>query len=152
MSDDTGRRPPFSLEDGRRVLAAQPFSVLLQARLTELADSYAVIEVDVRPELLQQNGHLHGGVLGYAADNAITYAGACGLGTPSVLTGGLSIEYLRPARGRVLRARAEVAHAGRMQAVCRCELTMLDGLTSGADDPESTLCAVAQGSVLARRP
>ncbi len=49
---------------------------------------------------------------------------------------------MRPARGRTLRARAQVVQAGRRQAVCRCELTVLDG--EGAE----TVCAVAQGTAM----
>ncbi|MHC3456241.1 PaaI family thioesterase, partial [Streptomyces prasinus] len=83
------------------------------------------LEIDVRAELHQQNGFLHGGVLSSAADNALTFAGGTALG-PYVRTGGFSIQYLRPATGRTLRARAEVGHAGRRRAVVRCDLHTLD--------------------------
>jgi acyl-coenzyme A thioesterase PaaI-like protein len=55
-------------------------------------------------------------------------------------------QYVRPASGRTLRARAEVVHTGRRQAVARCDLLTVDG--EGAE----TLCAVAQGTVLSARP
>jgi len=132
----------LTLELAEKVLAAQPFSVLLGARITAFGDSGATLEVDVRPDLLQQNGFLHGGVLGYTADNAITFAGGTALG-PAVLTGGFTVDYLRPARGDVLRAEAWVLHAGGRQATCRCDLSMV-----GADGTV-TLCAVAQGTVIA---
>lgn len=125
----------------RKVLDSQPFSRLIGARITAFGDGAAVLEVDVREELRQQNGHLHGGVLAYAADNAITFAGGAALG-PAVLTGGFSIQYVRPAAGVTLIARAVVVHGGRRQAVCRCDLYVTD--ESGAE----SLCAVAQGTVL----
>jgi uncharacterized protein (TIGR00369 family) len=125
----------------QKLLATQPFSVLLGARVTAFGDWGATLELDIRPDLLQQNGFLHGGVLGYAADNALTFAGGTALG-PEVLTGGFTISYLRPARGTLLRAEAKVVHAGRRQATCTCELRTV------ADDAE-TLCAVAQGTVIA---
>ncbi|SFP44915.1 uncharacterized domain 1-containing protein [Amycolatopsis arida] len=131
----------LSLDLARQVLAAQPFSVLLGTRLAAFTAGSVALELDVRDELLQQNGFLHGGVLGYAADNALTFAGGSVLG-PAVLTGGFSINYLRPARGRALRAEASVVHASRRQAVCRCDLTMLDG------DADAALCAVAQGTIV----
>jgi uncharacterized protein (TIGR00369 family) len=134
----------LTLEDARRFLAAQPFSVLIGARIVAFGDPEAVLEIDVRDELLQQNGYVHGGVLAYAADNAITFAAGSRLG-PAVLTGGFTIEYLRPAQGRSLEARAEVIHASRRQATCRCDLYMLD------DDGERTYCAAAQGTVIAIR-
>ncbi|AYL38683.1 PaaI family thioesterase [Streptomyces fungicidicus] len=133
--------PALDLTTARRTLADQPFSRLLGARLTAFGDGGATLEIDIREELRQQNGFLHGGVLSYAADNALTFAAGALLG-PHVLTGGFSLQYLRPATGRTLRARAEVVHAGRRQAVVRCDLLTLD------EDGTGTLCAVAQGTVL----
>lgn len=134
----------LTLELAEKVLASQPFSVLLGTRLAAFGDGGATLELEVRPELQQQNGYLHGGVLGYAADNAITFAGGTALG-PAVLTGGFTINYLRPAAGRVLRAVAKVVHAGGRQATCSCELFVLD------EDGDATLCALAQGTVIAVR-
>ncbi|QBJ98706.1 PaaI family thioesterase [Rhodococcus sp. ABRD24] len=131
---------PLGIEDARTHLASQPFSVLLGTRLVSFDDSGAVLEIDARPDLLQQNGFLHGGVLAYAADNALTYAGGTVLGA-AVLTGGMTIEYVRPAQGRTLRATGQVTHVGRRRAVCRCDLEMV------ADDGSIRLCAVAQGTV-----
>jgi hypothetical protein len=71
----------------------------------------ATLEIDVRDELLQQNGYLHGGVLAYAADNALTFAGGSALG-PAVLTRGFTIDYLMPARGRSDLAGSRRAHPG----------------------------------------
>lgn len=49
-----------------KFLAAQPFSMLLGARLTAFGEGSATLELDIRDDLKQQNGYLHGGVLGYA--------------------------------------------------------------------------------------
>ncbi|MFJ6573246.1 PaaI family thioesterase [Streptomyces sp. NPDC091292] len=132
----------FGLAQARKTLESQPFSRLVQARVTAFGDGGATLEIDIREELHQQNGFLHGGVLAYAADNALTFAGGTALG-PAVLTGGFTIQYLRPATGRTLVARAEVVHAGRRQAVVRCDLSTVD-----ADDGSERVCAVAQGTVL----
>lgn len=148
MHELPDRQPPtggdalpagVSLDAARQALAAQPFSVLLGARLLTV-NRGAGIDVPIRDDLKQQNGYVHGGVLAYAADNAVTFAGASVLG-PAVLTGGLSITYVRPAAGRLLRARATVVHAGRRQAVCRCDLLAVDG-------DREVLCAAAQGTVV----
>ncbi|GGQ60644.1 MULTISPECIES: PaaI family thioesterase [Streptomyces] len=133
--------PELGLAAARQLLGAQPFSRLLGARITAFGDGGATLEIDIREDLHQQNGFLHGGVLAYAADNALTFAAGAVLG-PSVLTGGFSVQYLRPATGRTLRARATVVHAGRRQAVTRCDLLTV------TEDDEETLCAVAQGTVL----
>ena len=94
--------------------------------------------------LAQQHGYVHGGVISYAADNAVTFAGGSVLG-PAVVTSGLSIQYVRPAQGSTLRAVADVVTVTASQAVVRCEV-----LVAG-DDGES-VCAVAQGTVRPLHP
>ena len=131
---------PLSLADAAAHLASQPFSVLLGARLLAFGADHTVLELDVRTDLLQQNGFLHGGVVAYAADNSLTYAGGAALG-PAVLTGGMTIEYLRPAVGVTLRATAQVIHAGSRRALCSCDVEMV------TDDGESRRCAIAHGTI-----
>ncbi|MFF3790786.1 PaaI family thioesterase [Streptomyces sp. NPDC001981] len=134
----------LDLQMAQKILDSQPFSRLVGARITAFGDGAATLQVDIRPELQQQNGFVHGGVLSYAADNSITFAAGTTLG-PAVLTGGFSIQYIRPATGRTLIARAVVVHTGRRQAVVRCDLFAV------ADDGTESLCAVAQGTVLPAR-
>ncbi|GHJ97286.1 MULTISPECIES: PaaI family thioesterase [Streptomyces] len=129
-----------ALSTAREILRAQPFSRLVGADVSAFGDGGATLELPIREDLLQQNGFVHGGVLSYAADNAITFAAGAALG-PAVLTAGYSIDYVRPAVGVTLRARAEVLHAGRRQAVVRCELLTVD------EEGAETLCALAQGTV-----
>lgn len=142
-TDDQPLPPGVSVDLARRALAAQPFSVLLGARLLSFGRGLAVLEVPIRDELMQQNGYVHGGVLAYAADNALTFAGASVLGA-AVLTGGFTITYLRPAEGRLLRAHATVLQAEARQAVCRCDLIAVG-------DAGDMLCAAAQGTVVLTR-
>jgi len=128
------------LEWGQQVLATQPFSKLLDAELVEFAEGRAELHIPVSDKLKQQNGFLHGGVVAYAADNALTYAGGSVFGG-AVLTSEFKINYLRPAVGERLIARASVLHAGKTQAVCRCEVYMVSG-------GEEKLCAAAQGTIV----
>jgi uncharacterized protein (TIGR00369 family) len=135
------------LELGQRVLAAQPFSVWLGAQLTEFGEGGAEITLPITEKLLQQHGFVHGGILSYAADNALTFAGGSVLG-PAVVTSEFKINYVRPACGTHVVARAVVIHAGQSQAVCRCEVFTIDEL-----EAEPRLCAVAQGTIARlRRP
>lgn len=129
------------LEQGREVLAAQPFSLLLGAELMQLAPGQCELAVDLREELLQQHGCAHGGVISYLADNALTYAGGSALGVP-VVTGGYRIDYLRPGVGQRLVARAQAEHVGKSQAVCRCEVWVVK-------DGAEQRCALAQGTIVA---
>ncbi len=125
----------------RQILDSQPFSGLVGARLASFSEKEAVLEIPIREELLQQNGFVHGGVVSYAADNALTFAGGSALG-PSVLTSEYKINYLEPARGELIRARAGVIQASKRQAVCRCEIFAVEEETEN-------LCAVAQGTIVA---
>lgn len=127
-------------EFARGVLDAQPFSRLIGARLTDSGPDNAELTVPITDELTQQHGFVHGGVVSYLADNAITFAGGLALGGDA-LTSEFKINYLRPAKGSALVARAQAASSGRRQAVCRCEIYAVDG-------EQERLCAMAQGTVV----
>lgn len=124
---------------GRQVLAQQPFSVMLGAQLDAFEAGSAQLSLPVSPNLLQQDGFVHGGVLAYLADNALTYAGGSVLG--KVLTSEFKINYVRPARdAERLVAIATVVGSGKSQAVCRCDIFLERG-------GERKLCAAAQGTI-----
>lgn len=126
---------------GQAALAAQPFSRLLGAELAAMTSGSVELVVPLTADCLQQHGDVHGGVISYAADNALTFAGGSVLG-PAVVTSEYKINYLRAARGERLVARARVVHAGTRQAVCACEVWVQTG-------PDEVLCAVAQGTIVA---
>jgi len=132
--------PETFLAMGREVLASQPFSQLLGAELTALAPGAVTLELTLRPDLLQQHGFAHGGVVSYLADNALTYAGGTAMQVP-VVTSEFKINYVRPAVGTRLIARAIAVSSGSTQAVCRCDVFAVDG--NGAEK----LVAAAQGTI-----
>lgn len=144
---DAGGPPPVTVSPeaflamGREILAKQPFSILLGAQLNALAPGRCELQVTVAEHLKQQHGFVHGGVLSYLADNALTYAGGTALRVP-VLTGEFKINYVRPAVGDRLLARAEAVHVGKTQAVCRCEVFAVSATGE-------KLCALAQGTIVA---
>ncbi|KAA0021251.1 PaaI family thioesterase [Antrihabitans cavernicola] len=135
----------LTLAQAAAVLAAQPFSSLIGARITAFDSGSATLEIPIRDELRQQFGLVHGGVLAYAADNALTFAGGSILG-PNVLTAGFTITYLRAADGERLRAEATVTTATARQALCRCEIY------SEAQGRDPILCAAAQGTTRLVQP
>ena len=123
----------------REMLGRQPFSAMLNAQLDAFAPGGAELSVPVVPGLLQQHGFVHGGVLSYLADNALTFAGGSVLGDS--VTSEFKINYLRPAKdAQRLLAVATVVGSGKTQAVCRCDIFVLRG-------EERTLCAAAQGTI-----
>jgi uncharacterized protein (TIGR00369 family) len=123
----------------RGALHAQPFSMLLGAELMHAGSDELTLCLPIRDELRQQHGFVHGGVISYLADNALTFAGALSLG-PRVVTGEYKINYLRPAVKGTLIARARVVYAGRHQATCQCSVFVMEG-------NREKLVAVAQGTV-----
>lgn len=125
---------------GRQVLASQPFSQFLGTELTAFDEETVELRLAMRDELRQQNGFAHGGVLSYLADNALTFAGGIKLGI-AVLTAEYKINYLRPAVGTVLIARANVVYAGKTTATCRCDVLSVN------EEGVEKLCATAQGTI-----
>lgn len=128
------------LKLAQKVLQAQPFSRLLGAEVSAFEPGKAELRLSIKAELLQQHGFAHGGVVSYLADNALTFAGGSLLEN-NALTGEFKINYLRPAIGDTLIARAVVKYAGKQQAVTQCDIFVVK-------DGEEKLCAVAQGTIV----
>jgi len=131
--------PEVFLQMGNEVLAKQPFSVLLGAELMALSPGKVDLQLLLKPEHLQQNGFAHGGVVSYLADNALTFAGGTAMQVP-VVTSEFKINYVRPAVGERLIARASADAVSKTQAVCRCEVFAVK-------DGAEKLCALAQGTI-----
>jgi uncharacterized protein (TIGR00369 family) len=127
------------LEMGREVIASQPFSVLLGAEMVALKPGHCELAVAITAPLKQQMGFAHGGVVSYLADNALTFAGGTAMQVP-VVTSEYKINYVRPAIGERLIARARAVHVSKTQAVCQCEVF---AVSAGVEK----LCAMAQGTI-----
>lgn len=123
---------------GQSVLSSQPFSQRMGVELTRLAPGFSELQLAVQPWLLQQHGFVHGGVISYLADNALTFAGGSVLGDS--VTAEFKINYIRPAIGTRLIAKARAAHYGKTLAVCCCEVFCID-------ENGEKLCALAQGTI-----
>jgi len=132
--------PEAFLAMGRDVLASQPFSALIGAELAALAPGACELHVPIAENVRQQHGFVHGGVVSYAADNALTFAGGTSLRVP-VVTSEFKINYLAPVSGGMLEADAQIVSLTRTTAVVRIEIRN-----------ESRTAGVAQGTVLIRDP
>lgn len=124
----------------RQVITAQPFSRLLGATLSSVGPGSAEIRLPITHEITQQHGYVHGGVISYLADNSITFAGGLAFGSDA-LTSEYKINFLAPATGTTLIARAHADSIGKRQAVCRTEIYTTDG-------HHEQLCALAQGTII----
>jgi uncharacterized protein (TIGR00369 family) len=143
MNPPAGASADQWLATGRQALASQPLSVLIGAELHALSPGAAEIHLPITDKVKQQHGFAHGGAVSYLADNALTFAGGAAMQVP-VVTGEFKINYLRPAIGERLIARAKAVHVGQTQAVCTCEIFVVSG-------GKEKLCALAQGTI-ARLP
>jgi uncharacterized protein (TIGR00369 family) len=123
----------------RRVLNEQAFSAFLGTQMDAFASGQVTLALPIKPELLQQHGFVHGGVISYLADNALTFAGGSVLGDS--VTSEYKINYLRPAMdAERLVAVARVLGSGKSQAVCSCDVYAQSGT-------DRKLVAVAQGTI-----
>ena len=123
----------------RDSFAAQPFMATIGARLARVASGQIEIRVPFRPDLTQQHGFLHAGVVTTVLDSACGYA-AFSLMPEGV--GVLSVEFktslLAPARGDELIARGRVVRAGRTITVCQGDAFMV---RDGSETHVATLLA-----------
>jgi uncharacterized protein (TIGR00369 family) len=126
-------------EFGKAILESQPFSQLIGTQLIGFEPGYAELSLEIKDELKQQHGFVHGGVVSYLADNCLTYAGGSMLGDS--VTAEYKINYLRPAIGNTLVAKATVVSSGKTQAVCECKVF-------ARNDSDDVLVALAQGTIV----
>jgi len=142
MAEPTTPRFEQAVRDS---FAAQQLMATIGARLARVAAGEIDIRVLFRPELTQQHGFLHAGVVTAALDSACGYAALSlmpeGAG---VLTVEFKTNLLAPARGEELIARGRVVRAGRTITVCQAEGSML------ADGAE-TLVATMLGTIMTVR-
>lgn len=121
---------PHFQQSIRDSFAAQQLMATIGARLTRIAAGEIEIRVPFRPDLTQQHGFLHAGVVASALDTACGYAAFSlmpqGAG---VLTVEFKTNLLAPARGEELIARGRVVRAGRTITVCQAEASMFSGGT-----------------------
>ncbi|MEY4681973.1 MAG: PaaI family thioesterase [Alphaproteobacteria bacterium] len=118
----------------RDSFARQPAMALVGATLGRVAPGEAEVLLPVRPEVGQQHGFVHGGVVAMIADSAAGYA-AFSLAAPdaTVLSVEYKINFLSPARGASLAARGRVAKAGRTLSIVEVDVVAID--PAGAETP-----------------
>ena len=126
--------------------AQQPIMNLIGARLARVEPGVVEIELPFRADLTQQDGFLHAGVITTVADSAAGYAAYTLMPAGSrVLSIEFKVNLLRPARGELFVARAEVIKAGRTLTVVRADV-----FATGANS-EKELVATMQGTMMCLR-
>ncbi len=113
--------PEASIAYMKKVAVARSgFSAWLDVEPVRVWQGESELTLTLRPEMTQHHGYAHGAIVGLMADNACAWAGASVAG--DVVTGGYTIDFLRPAKGERLRAKGHVVKAGRRQVVVRADV------------------------------
>jgi uncharacterized protein (TIGR00369 family) len=117
---------------------------LIGATLTEIGEGTATIELPVRPDLTQQHGFVHAGIVTMIVDTACGYA-AYSMMSPgaAVLTVEFKVNFISPAKGDRLIARGRVLKPGRTLTVCQ-------GDVYAVNDAREKLVATMLATMIAR--
>ena len=136
-------RDPNYAERVRASFGLQHAMSLIGAEMALVEPGYVEIHLPHRPEITQQHGFIHGGVVGMIADSAAGYA--ANTLTPadtSVLTVEYKLNLVAPADGERLVARGEVVKPGRTLIITKAEVFAIR-------DGKWTLCALMQQTIMA---
>ena len=114
---------PAFAERVRQSFARQAFMDFLGAELSGVGPGSVEILLPYRPELSQQHGFFHGGVVGTIADNACGYASfTLAPADSSVLTVEYKLNLMSPAAGDAIIARGRVLRPGRTLVVAQADV------------------------------
>ena len=120
------RNPSFA-EEIKQSFSKQTIMSLIGAELSRVEPGIVEITLPYRADLAQHHGFLHAGVVTTIADSACGYA-AYSLMPPKseVLSVEFKVNLLRPAKGEVFLALAEVIKSGKTLTVARADVFGLD--------------------------
>ena len=134
---------PAFADEVRRSFAKQAIMGVIGGELTLVEPGVVEIALAYRPDLTQQDGYIHAGIVTTIADSACGYAAYTLMPPESeVLAVEFKVNLLRPAKGEKFRARAEVIKPGRTLTVVRADVFA----TGGTEEPK--LVATMQGTMM----
>ena len=119
---------PQSAARVRASFARQGAMVTMGATLDTVEPGYCAISLEPRPEIAQQHGYVHAGVVSAIVDSAGGYAGfSLFPATASVLTVEFKVNLVAPAEGERIVAEGFVVKPGRTLCITRGEVHALRG-------------------------
>ncbi|HRF13495.1 MAG: PaaI family thioesterase [Candidatus Accumulibacter phosphatis] len=134
---------PHFAERVHASFARQQAMNLIGARMAVVEAGYTEIHLPYKPEVTQQHGYIHGGIVGMIADSAAGYAANT---LTAADTGVLTVEYklnlLAPAEGQLLIAEGSVVRYGRTLIITRAEVFAVN-------HGRKNLCALMQQTIMA---
>jgi len=126
---------PHFADRVRESFARQLIMNHLGAQIAEVGPGHCEIRLPFKPELSQQHGYFHGGVIGTIGDSAGGYAAYSLMPADAgVLTVEYKMNLLAPGDGELLIARGQVLKAGRTLMVSRADVSVVK-------EGRETLCA-----------
>jgi uncharacterized protein (TIGR00369 family) len=129
----------------RESFARQGAMKLIGAAIDEVAPGYCAIALTPRPELSQQHGYVHAGIVSAIVDSAGGYAGFTLFPEDaSVLTVEFKLNLVAPAKGERIVAEGFVVKPGRTLAITRGEV-------HADDNGKRTLIALMQQTLMVMR-
>ena len=135
------RNPSFA-EEIKRSFTQQTVMNLIGAELIRVEAGLVEITLPYRADLAQQHGYLHAGIVTTIADSACGYAAYSLMPRNSdVLSVEFKVNLLRPAKGEMFSAAAEVVKSGKTLTVVRADVFAID---EGRRD----LIATMQGTMI----
>lgn len=129
-----------------RSFASQTFMKVLGAELTEVKAGEVAIELPFSPELCQQHGFLHAGVVTTLIDTACGYAAYTQIPLDmEILSVEFKVNFMAPAVGERLSAYGRVIRSGRT-------LTITQGDVFAHAEGKKKHIAAMQATMMAVRP
>jgi uncharacterized protein (TIGR00369 family) len=111
---NAGKLTAAQLERIQKAFDDLPFARLIGIELDQINEGVATLGLEVRNDLMQNNGVVHGGAIASLIDTAAAFAILSVLPSGErVTTVDLTISYLRPLTTGRARATARVVRAGR---------------------------------------
>ena len=122
---------PSFADEVKQSFDRQKLMGLIGAELSLVEPGVIEIIIPFRADLTQQHGYVHAGIVTAIADTACGYAAATLMPVGAeVLSVEFKVNLLRPAKGEVFLARAEVIKPGKTLTVVRADVFS----ASGADE------------------
>jgi uncharacterized protein (TIGR00369 family) len=116
------------------------FTTNIGAQVAHVAPGRCTLTLASRPDLGQQHGYFHGGIVATLADTACGHAGLTLVAADQgLITVEYKINFVAPATGERLEARGEVVQPGRSLFICRSDVYAVH-------DGNERLCASALAS------
>jgi uncharacterized protein (TIGR00369 family) len=134
----------------RRYVEAQGYLALLGVRLGSIAPGRVEYRLPYRPDLGQQDGVFHGGVIGGMAEGVMGAAAASLVAAGANVVGAeYKLNLMAPGAGALLVAVGQVVRPGRRLIVCRADVFSLatEQATLAPAADGATLVAIAQGTM-----